>query len=270
MVQAAENGRSGGTAGSQLHAKIGLRPALYDWSTADLGQDVVLYQALASSIGGPVLELGCGTGRVLQGLAAANVAVTGVDRSPAMLRRARRNLRAATSPVQLILGDMVQVRPRGPFGLVILARHTLGYLRRHAQCITLLRRVHSCLSPRGLLALDLVNPMHLAEQHARVLHGRTGRAEHLGGRVVQWSHLTLDGTRSEFDFTNYYAVAWDGGTATWVRDHARMRLFLQQEIRSLLRTAGFELVGIYGNYDLGASNDGERMFVLAEANPSSL
>src|SRR5215218_9993165 len=64
-------------------------PELYDLEHAGFSEDVDLYLRLAEVVGDPILELGCGTGRVLGALAAAGNRVTGVDRSGPMLDRAR-------------------------------------------------------------------------------------------------------------------------------------------------------------------------------------
>src|SRR5262245_55284292 len=66
----------------------------YDLEHAALGADVALYCELARvGGGGPVLELGCGTGRVLAGLLRSGHAAVGVDLSPPMLARAQQRLR---------------------------------------------------------------------------------------------------------------------------------------------------------------------------------
>ncbi|MBE3132115.1 MAG: class I SAM-dependent methyltransferase, partial [Acidobacteria bacterium] len=58
--------------------------------------DVPFWTRLARRAGGPVLELGCGTGRVLMPVAATGVRLVGVDLSAPMLARARRRMRRAT------------------------------------------------------------------------------------------------------------------------------------------------------------------------------
>src|SRR5918997_6900728 len=69
-------------------------PDLYDLEHAGFSDDVELYLRLADVVGDPILELGCGTGRVLAPLAAAGHRITGVDRSRSMLDRARSALQA--------------------------------------------------------------------------------------------------------------------------------------------------------------------------------
>src|SRR5215212_10066516 len=82
----------------------------YDWENArTLGRrDVPFWRQLALNAGGPVLELGCGTGRISLPLARAGVTVVGIDRSTEMLHRARQRLRRARlgDRVRLIRADM--------------------------------------------------------------------------------------------------------------------------------------------------------------------
>ena len=70
-------------------------PELYDLEHAGFSDDVELYLRLAEVVGDPILELGCGTGRVLAPLAAAGHRITGIDRSRPMLDRARAVLQIA-------------------------------------------------------------------------------------------------------------------------------------------------------------------------------
>ena len=81
----------------------------YDWENArTLGRrDVPFWRTLALQSDGPVLELGCGTGRISIPLARAGVSVVGIDRSDAMLARARQRIRRGRlrSYARLIRGD---------------------------------------------------------------------------------------------------------------------------------------------------------------------
>ena len=74
----------------------------YDWENArTLGRrDVPFWRTLALQSDGPVLELGCGTGRISIPLARAGVSVVGIDRSDAMLARARQRIRRGRADVE--------------------------------------------------------------------------------------------------------------------------------------------------------------------------
>src|SRR5215212_3626315 len=73
----------------------------YDWEHDSLVADATLYAELARRGGGPVLELGCGTGRILKALVRAGQRAVGVDASPTMLARAEARLRAEQAPSAL-------------------------------------------------------------------------------------------------------------------------------------------------------------------------
>ena len=76
----------------------GLAAELYDefWNQEDL-DDIPFFLHLAQTVEGPLLDAGCGSGRVLVPLAQAGLEVTGIDSSPAMVERCRANLEAAAT-----------------------------------------------------------------------------------------------------------------------------------------------------------------------------
>src|SRR5579872_5266195 len=103
---------------------------LYDWEHDDYVVDVDLHVGLARRFGGPVLELACGTGRLLAPLAEAGFSVTGVDSSPAMLSRARNRLDAMRLPVELIESciESLAIDPVRRFRTIIVALDSFGLL----------------------------------------------------------------------------------------------------------------------------------------------
>ena len=80
--------------------------AYYDWENAQTvgRRDIAFWKHMASTVRGPVLELGCGTGRVALPVARNGTTVVGIDRSQPMLDRARKRVRRARlqSQVQLV------------------------------------------------------------------------------------------------------------------------------------------------------------------------
>src|SRR4029450_11223347 len=81
--------------------------AYYDVEHRAFTEDIELYLQFVESAGDPVLELGCGTGRILRQIARPGYSVTGVDSSPEMLAFAQNSLESMTPPasVRLIEGD---------------------------------------------------------------------------------------------------------------------------------------------------------------------
>ena len=127
---------------------------LYDLDHAGYADDIELYLRLAEVVGDPILELGSGTGRVLVPLVAAGHRVTGLDRSPAMLDRARAAITATEYVDRITLweGEMTAAdsAPGGPFGLAIFSLNGLLHLasqREQREALTAARRA---LDPRSI------------------------------------------------------------------------------------------------------------------------
>ncbi|MCO5219127.1 MAG: class I SAM-dependent methyltransferase [Thermomicrobiales bacterium] len=101
---------------------------LYDLEHNDYFDDIELLVALAELGEGPILELGCGSGRVIQPLAEAGHTVIGIDASEPMLAAARARLTGLLATV--VAGDMadMQAVPGGPFGMIIASLNSLMHL----------------------------------------------------------------------------------------------------------------------------------------------
>ncbi|MEY4175090.1 MAG: hypothetical protein RI900_2255 [Actinomycetota bacterium] len=133
---------------------------VYDDWYADLDDVPVLTAALGDLTrdggGGPVLELGVGTGRLAAPLAAAGLEVYGVDSSAAMVAR------IADKPggplVRATVGDMVDDLPAGPFSLVFAAYNTIFNLRSAERQQACFAEVARRLAPGGLFALEAFVP----------------------------------------------------------------------------------------------------------------
>src|SRR5215468_2183437 len=98
--------------------------ALYDHYSPGIEGDVAFYVEEARAAAPPVLELGCGTGRILIPVAEAGIELVGLDRAPAMLAVARAKLATLTAAsrgrIQLIEGDMRTLALGRRFGLVMV------------------------------------------------------------------------------------------------------------------------------------------------------
>jgi len=132
----------------------------YDWENArTLGKrDVPFWRNLALQCGGPVLELGCGTGRISLPLGRAGVPLVGIDRSAPMLTRARTRVRRArlTNRVRLIRGDIRFLPFEGGFSMVLAPYGLLQSLLRERDLMTTLTEVRRVLRPGGTFGLELV------------------------------------------------------------------------------------------------------------------
>lgn len=169
-------------------------------------EDVPYWLGLAEETGGPVLELGCGTGRVLRPLAEAGYSVIGLDRDPDML--AHPNLQNLPN-TQLIQADMTDFDLGKQFPLIILPCNTFSTLTA-PQRQDLTKCIKKHLSPGGIFAASMPNPNLLKSSppeddqiETSFLHPDTGHPIQVSSAweqgkdkvVISWhyDHLLPDG-----------------------------------------------------------------------------
>jgi SAM-dependent methyltransferase len=121
-------------------------------------QSVDFYRAEANRQGGPVLELGCGTGHKLIPIASDGHACTGLERSPDMLAEAQRKADERGVPVEWVPGDMREFDLGRTFGLVFIAANSLLHLHAAGDLVDCFRSVRRHLAPGARLVFDVFNP----------------------------------------------------------------------------------------------------------------
>jgi SAM-dependent methyltransferase len=251
-------------------------PDLYDLEHAGFSDDVELYLRLAEVVGDPILELGCGTGRVLAPLAAAGHRITGIDRSRPMLDRARATLQSHAGDllprVTLSEGSMTEAEcaPGGPFGLVIFSLNGLMHVSTTTGQRAALESARRALDPRGMLVIDVLNPTPelLATLDGRVQHEGTWR-ESDDTVIDRFSARTHDSAEQRIDTDLWYDLTDPKGHIRRVRTGFPMRYLVASELALLLEVSGFVEWTCYGSYDLDPFDDrSDRLIVTAEVTPS--
>ncbi len=132
-------------------------PRLYEAYTSDSLEDIPFWRSLAHLYPGPILELGCGTGRVLLDLAARGCDITGVDNNPGMLERAAAKSGQLDLSPQLVEADLRDFCLERRFSLILVPCNTFAYFNRK-EAKQVLKRARHHLRRDGLLALDLPHP----------------------------------------------------------------------------------------------------------------
>lgn len=229
--------------------------------------DVEWFRALAHRVGGPVLELGCGTGRVAVPIAADGCRVVGVDRSAAMLDRGRSRARSAGARVDYRQEDMRHFELGERFRLVLIPFNTFLLLEpdERAPCLS---RVLRHLGVDGRLAIDVFQPdAHtVAGAEGVVVEEWTRDDPDTGRSIAKFvsSRATVDRTTLSF---RYDEVAADGT----VRRHGRsttLHHLYRREAQLLFSAAGFAIESIHGDYEGSpADEDASRLLIVARPVP---
>lgn len=235
---------------------------LYDlWVTADFDRDFFLEEAAAA--GGPILELGAGTGRLTLPLVGAGAAVTAVDLSRGMLDRLEAKLAARGLSAAVVCADACDLPPLGPFALAIFPFHSmmeiLGADRRRA----VLRGVRERLSPGGRFVVTLHNPAVRRRTVDGVLRVVGSFPAPDGTLVVSGSEHGGDPVVTRHQFLELYAP--DGRLLSKTHQPMMFELIEREPFEATAREEGFEIAALYGDYARGPFDSAESpamIFVL--------
>ncbi len=248
---------------------------LYDQEHDPFHDDVDLLLQFAEVSGGPIIEMGCGSGRVVAPFAEAGFSVVGIDRSSTMLDRARKRLTPLGfgDNVSLVEGDMESDAPvpGGPFGLVAFTLNALMHLPTPDLQATALANARHRLAPGGLLVLDIVNPAPeylVSLAAAPTLEWSGHQAD--GSVVDKWSFRQVHAVDQVIATTLWYDRVSVDGTLTRLRSAFDLRYLHPHELELMLTVAGFRDIQMYGGYELEPLDDSsDRLIVTAEPIPAS-
>jgi SAM-dependent methyltransferase len=208
--------------------------ALYD-DVLDSASTVAVLAALAD--GGPVLEMGIGTGRLALPLAARGLRVAGIEASPVMVERLRAKPGGEDIPV--VVGDFAEARVPGEFALVVLAFNTIFALPTEDAQVACFENAARHLRPEGRFVVDswVLDPVRFA-----------------AGAAVSVRYLT--GDRLSLDSGVLDAAASRMETVQVVLSEGRVRLFPAnhryvgpRELDLMARVARFRLEDRWAGWD---------------------
>jgi SAM-dependent methyltransferase len=168
--------RGGAAAGARPEAAYEQLGPLYDAWCRSVIEDVDFYVELALASGGPVLEVGVGSGRIAVPTLLAGVDLVGVDASPRMLELARRKAEPHGLRPRLVCADMRALPELGRFALVTVPFRAFLHLRDDGERLGVLRALRRRLRPGGLLAFDVFHPDRedIEQTHGRWLEREPG------------------------------------------------------------------------------------------------
>jgi SAM-dependent methyltransferase len=225
--------------------------AFYDWENArTLGRrDVPFWRNLAIHAGGPVLELGCGTGRIALPLGRAGVTLVGVDRSEAMLARARVRVRRSSMAgrVQLVRGDIRHLPFRNRFAMVMAPYGVLQSLLREKDLAATLTAVHGVLERRGRFGVELVADLPAWEEYRKRV-SLTGWRQRRGGAHVTLVETVRQDRARKLTIFDQEFVERRGRQRRTRRFSLTFRTLTVPQMVRRLEKAGFVVDALLGDY----------------------
>lgn len=234
----------------------------YDWRLSDSNEEIPFYTDLAIEYGSPVLELGCGTGRITFPIAEAGIEVVGLDLSADMLDIARQKLSRippeAQSQVQLIEGNMADFASETQFSLVILPNNQFRELLTTADQKSCLCCAFQHMKRGGSIVIEIANPFRSIRRWrvGEVFHRKVAYCQKTGTIVecifgTKAVNLMEQWIEQE---TIYIEHLMNGSTIRHV-GLCRSHVIFPGELDLLLETSGFRVVEKWGGYNRSSLKD---------------
>lgn len=233
-------------------------PAEYDAENGEHQPSLTFFADLARQTGGPVLDLGCGTGRVAISLARLGYAVTGLDIVPGMLDLARQKsadllkaagLNGGTGSIRWVLGDCCRFDLGEQYPFIYMTGHAFQHLLDRKAQEAMLACVRAHLAPSGLFAFETRNPNleHLltntAEEDWHTFTDPDGRPVRVSG------YQTYDHVRQVQTWVTHRRRPGPDGQEELRTTQISLRYTFPQEMDTLLHYNGLTVTARYGNWD---------------------
>jgi ubiquinone/menaquinone biosynthesis C-methylase UbiE len=215
--------------------------------------DIEFWKKASLEKGGPILELGCGTGRILIPIASAGVDITGIDASQRMLDTLLGNLNKLDQEVvrriNLIHGRFPEAIPKESFQQVFMTFGILQFVLTDHD--SLFKKIKEVLKPNGRLVVDV--------RSYSFIHGKTsvskpakffksGEHEIQLNKIVSYDHVTQV-IKEQY---NWKLRNTNNGSERKLKTTQLMRVYYRFELEYLLRLNGFKIIETYGDYSGGA------------------
>ncbi len=254
-----------------------LDAAFYDYYSPGVEGDVQFYVEEAKKAGSSVLEVGCGTGRILLPIAESGITIVGVDRAPAMLSLLRQKL-AKYSPdtpsrVELIEGDMRNFSLGRRFKLVTIPYRAFLHLLTPKDQRQALLCIREHLADDGRLIFNIFDPNlelitarmgplgSTLQKESEFVHPDTGH------RVVVWFTGHIDPECQMLDAHFIFEELDDEGKVlAKTYSPLTLRYVYRYEMRYLLELCGYKVEALYGDFRRGPFRyGGEQVWVVRKS-----
>ena len=222
--------------------------------------DVGLYVRLCEAARGPVLELGCGNGRILLELARHGIDAIGIDASAGMLAELRRKAALRSLPVRAVRMNLADLALRPGFAVILCPYSLITYVTADDDVARLLDRIRSLLAPDGMFVVDAFVPRPVVAQPEFREDYRRPFGMHTLARSKRLQPLGPMTNRIE---RRYQVLAHDGTVLEQVDVAETIRPYTPAALRQALAGAGLVPGEAWWDYGARPGPEQAQFFTLS-------
>ncbi len=219
----------------------------YDLHCDAFNEDFLFLDQWVKSLGSPLLDLACGTGRMSIRLAAQGYQITGVDLVPEMIARARQKADDRAVSVEWVVSDARSFHLQKQFAGIFMLMNAFQFLLTRADHEGMLACVREHLQPDGQFLFETRNPSPRNLFEVQHPEGET-YAPPDGGQLVITEYQHYDPMTQIQHYNSLYQWMHLGIEQKATRKRVALRYVFPQEMESLLYYNGFEIISVYGNW----------------------
>ncbi len=222
-------------------------PQTFDLEDEGYDDDWPLTEQWARSLGGPLLDLACGTGRVALRLAAQGYQVTGVDIVPEMIEWARQKAAKQAVSIDWVVADARTFHLQKQFPFIYMLENVFQFFLTREDQEAMLARVREHVLPEGCFLFETRNPSPRNLLEVRHPQGDT-YATPEGGHLVVTEQQHYDPMTQIQHYTRHLTFLQPGGQQREKTLRVALRYVFPQEIEALLFYNGFQIRSCYGSW----------------------
>jgi SAM-dependent methyltransferase len=222
-------------------------PETYDLEVESYDDDLPLIEQWARTLGGPLLDLACGTGRVALRMAAQGYQVTGVDIIPEMIAQARQKAAERAVSVEWVVADARTFQLQRLFPFIFMVCNAFQFFPEREDQEGLFARVHEHLQPEGCFLLETRNPSLLNLPQLRHSEPQQYTTADDGQLIITEEQCYNPMTQIQH-YTRHLTFTHPDGQQEEKKLHTALRYVFPQEMEALLFYNGLQIRACYGSW----------------------
>lgn len=243
---------------------------IYDAMNSDQEVDIPFYLQYLAETGGPFLDVGCGTGRILFPALSQGSAAHGIDQEEAMLKIATERSRTLDlldqTRLRLIKGNALHHEFTNSYGLIALSYNFLMHVWQNEDQIKLFKNLRDAAHSHTHIIIDLPHPAEMfnGRETGALMHERDIINPENGQLIQIYSYSDIDISNQFMAITWWFDEISSKGKISRTVTKQRLRFFSKAEVSLILQLAGWREIAAFGDYDRSPFEDGsERMILVA-------